>query len=54
MIEVFRVVTVNAWVSIPNEIIDYSKYNKVLIEKGLSFHYDLCNKRCVVSHDLDV
>ena len=54
MRKVFRVVATNEWFSIPNEIIDYFKHNKVLIEKGLSLCRDCWNQRFFVLHDPDI
>ena len=44
MTEVFRGALVREWESIPNEIVDYSQCNKVLIAKGVSLHAEYWNQ----------
>ena len=53
MREVFRGVMFKKWVIMPNEIIDYLKHNKLLIEKGVRLYSEFWNKRCVVLHNPD-
>ena len=50
MREVFRVIMVKYWASIPLEIIDFAQHNKVQIKKALNFYCECWNNTCVVLH----